>query len=959
MTDVAVASSTQSSVTAIGGPGDLRRGRDTAGADCRFVTETRQRMRARQMAAVTAGLVLASLLALPSAGGQTDVAEATDGPVAPSQWPSSFLAAPQIEAWPNAMRIFGPDRFQTALAVALTMRGRGGFPFESADATSGDGRSLAAADGWWGLGVCPRSVIVVASDSPADALTAAALSDSTGGSSEPYLRRAAASDPLFDPIGGFNRVDTFAAPILLTGSARSGATTLNHAARLAAQDLRRGGCNAARQAIIVGGAAAVPAAVESELVSIGYSEVFRVSGANRYGTAAAVATSLGTAPIPAGVDGCADPSAADGDAVMTFYANSVIEWRPRARECELLGRTVVLTGGVDALAAGWWTSFWQVPVLLHDGTDTLPDETAAALSLLDVENLIVLGGKGQIPDSVADLATQIARAEQLRVSGPDRYATSVAMAQHFGGWWPTQQGEHFARSSVCLVASSGRGADARGWPDALGASAWCGAASASSPSQEPYVVERFIGPVTALEPGSVASARASTRGQSDTAPPRPKHSAVPILLVPAGAPELPESVYELLLRSFTARRRCVDAVGGLRSYGAIDFADYGAALDTGACFEPGFAVAFGGPSVISPSLLAQVSSMVSGRLAPASEPPLPVLVGSQVPDRDDPTRIEKASRAKRGVGAFATGLAFDGTVYYRADETGNIGGHSSAGNGSSSASAAVPAGRHLLCLPRATYEEARWLVVETAQGRAPTMVGDLPALGWYRLDNDGVPRSQGDGAPGCLAVKLPENDPVIVRAVGPYGRSSLPVALVANEYRRFRITDVIEGGDPLHVGLPGDVDPELGGTTRWSFRATNMNVDAHLPPRREDVTDAFLSVEISRGIGQEAPDEFTALWSVETALGTVTGVADGEALFVAGTWELRGVSALRSGTWLRDEFGPEPEAPSEVAAGVLVAGLADGGYGTGGFMAIVNTHNPTNDDDTVAWRVDAFINAAP
>ena len=919
----------------------------------------RQGLRARWGAVLAAGLMLASLLTLPPAGGQTGVAEATDGPVAPSQWPSSFLAAPQIEAWPNAMRIFGADRYQTALAVALTMRGSGGFPFDSADVTSGDGRSLAAADGWWGLGVCPRAIIVVAADSPADALTAAALSDSTGGSSEPYLRRVAAADPLFDPIGGFNRVDTFAAPILLTGSARSGTTALNHATRLAAQDLRRGGCNAARQAIIVGGAAAVPAGVETELVSIGYSEVFRVSGASRYGTAAAVATSLGTAAIPTGVDGCADPSAADGDAVMTFYANSVVEWRRSAKVCELLGRTVVLTGGVDALAAGWWTSFWQVPVLLHDGSDTLPVETAAALSLLDVENLIVLGGTRQIPDSVADLAAQIAGAEQLRVSGPDRYATSVAMARHFGGWWPTQQGEHFARSSVCLVASSGRGPQARGWPDALGASAWCGAASAPSPRQTPNEVERFVGPVTAFEPGSVASARASARDPSDTDPPRPKHSAVPILLVPAGADELPEPVYELLLRSFTARRHCVDAVGGLRSYGAVDLEDYGAALKSGACFEPGFAVAFGGPSVISPQLLAQVSSMVSGRLAPASEPPLPVLVGSQVPDRDDPSRIEKASRAKRGVGAFATGLSFDGTVYYRADENGNIGGHNAASSGSRTSPRAVLAGHHLLCLPRATYEEARWLVVDTAKGRAPEMVVDMTVLGWYHLDNDGVPRTQGDGAPGCLAMKLPADDPVMVRAVGPYGRTSLPVALVADEYRRFRLTDVIEGGDPLHVGMSGDIDPSLGGVTRWSFRATNMNVDAQLPPRREDVTDGFLSVQITRGIGEEAPDVFTAQWSVETPRGTVTGVADGEALFVVGTWELRGVATLRSGTWLRDEYGPEPARPPEVEAGVLVAGTADGGYGAGGFVAAIHTHNPTNDDDTVAWRVDAFINAAP
>ena len=33
--------------------------------------------------------------------------------------------------------------------------------------------------------------------------------------------------------------------------------------------------------------------------------------------------------------------------------------------------------GADALAAGWWTSFWQVPVLLHDGSSTLPRDCNA------------------------------------------------------------------------------------------------------------------------------------------------------------------------------------------------------------------------------------------------------------------------------------------------------------------------------------------------------------------------------------------------------------------------------------------------------------------------------------------------------------------------------------------------------------------------------------------------------
>lgn len=911
------------------------------------------RRRIRWTAALAVVFVAASLLAVPGAGSQTD---AEPGPVSPSQWHRSFLASPQIEAWPNAMRVFGNDRFQTAQAVALTMRGRGGFPFDSPDATSGAGRSLGAASGWWGLGVCPRAVIVVASDSPADALTAAALSDSTGGSTEPFLRRVAASDPLFDPIGGFARVDTLAAPILLTGSARAGTTELNHAARLAAQDLRLGGCNAARQAIIVGGTAAVPADVESDLVSIGFSEVFRVSGATRYGTAASVATALGTAPIPRGVDGCADPSAADGDAVMAFYANSVVEWRPKARECELLGRTVVLTGGVDALAAGWWTSFWQVPVLLADGSNTLPDETAVALSLLDVENLIVLGGTTQIPDHVAELAAQIAGAEMFRVSGPDRYATSVAMAQHFGGWWPNRIGAHFARSSVCLVASSGHGDQARGWPDALGASAWCGAASAQSPHKEPYVVERFVGPVTAPEPGSVSAARRSAETAADAGTPRPKRSAVPILLVPAGGRELPEPVYEFLRRSFTVGRRCADAVGGVTRNGAADAEAYAAAQNAGTCFDPGFVVAFGGPAVIRPELIAQASSVVSGGLAPPAEPEVPILVGAQVADRDDPGRTQKAPEAKRGVGAFATGLAFDGTVFHRADADGEFDVSASDGDGADGGRSAA---HDWLCFPRSTYVGARWLVAETSSGRAPVLVADLPALGWYRLDNDGVPRTVGDGGPGCVTAELSESDPTMVRAVGPYGRSSLPVAVVVDEYRRFRLTDVIEGGEPLHSGLSGDDDPTLGGTTKWSFRTAESTVDAHLPPRRVGVSKALLQVELVRGIGEEAPDVFTALWSVETSLGTVTGIAEGEARLVGGEWKLRGMSVLRSGTWLRDVYGPNRGVPRGLGSGTVVAGLAGGGYGAGGFMASVGLKDPGNDDDTVAWRVDAFINAAP
>ncbi|WP_419855168.1 cell wall-binding repeat-containing protein [Candidatus Poriferisodalis sp.] len=887
------------------------------------------------------------VLAVPSVGGQS---APEDGPISPRQWPRSFLAIPELEAWPNAVRMWGPDRHQTALAVSLTLRGAGGYPFDSPDATSGAGRSLGSAEGWWGLGICPRSIIVVASDVPADAVTAASLSDSTGRSSEPYLRRVAASDPLFDPIGGFARVDTYAAPILLTDSVRDGADSLNHAARLAAQDLRRGGCNAARQAIIVGGAAAVPVEIERELVSIGYDEVFRVSGETRYSTAAVVAQSLGTRSIPRSATGCKDSSAADGNAVPAFYANSVVEWRSRASRCELLGRTVVLAVGLDALAAGWWTSFWQVPVVLHDGSEELPEETAVALSLLDVENLIVLGDTSQVPADVAELAAQIARAELRRVAGADRYETSVEMAKIFGGWWPTRSGDHFARSSVCLAALSDGERGTLGWPDALGAGAFCGAASAPSPHEIPYAVERLAGPVDATEPGLFTVARRPAAAALSAALPRPKRAAVPMLLVPAGATELPEVVEEFLRDVFVPGRLCSQAVDGIESdgSGADDAAAYAAAVNEGRCFAPGMVLAFGGEAVITAEVLGQASSLVSGRLAPRAEPDVPTLVGAYAPHHEDPDRIEKAPDAKRGLGAFATRLPFDGTVFHRADADGAISGASSL------------ADRDWVCLPRGTYADARWLVAETSPDRAPYLEADLTALGWYRGDVDGERRKPEPASPGCLAMELSESHSTYVRAVGPYGRTSRSVALVANANRRFWLTDVVEAAEPVSGGVPSDESPFTGENTRLAFRNRDLiSVFAHLSPHRRQVNEAFVSLEIDRGFGAGRPHTFNARWSVETAAGTVSGIAEGEAKFTSDRWELRGMSVVRSGSWMRSVYGTHPDEPSEILAGAAVAGLADDGYGAGGFMATITVNDFGSDDDTIVWRVDAYINARP
>ena len=888
--------------------------------------------RRRRLRAAAAALVLLAGMHTAVAVGAAEPRSVPAGPVAPPQWPNSFLAAPRLEGWPNGLRIFGADQFQTSLAAALTLRGGGSFPFDSPEAPNGIDTSLSAASGWWGLDTCPRTVIVAAGDSPADALAAAALSDSTGESAEPYLRRSAAADPLFDPPGGFARVDTFAAPILLTPSARAEATALAVPVRLAAQDLRSGGCKTARQAIIVGGPAAVAPEIEAELVSIGYTEVFRVGGENRYGTAAAVAAALGTAAVPSDADGCADDAADDGTPVMGFWANSVVEWRNSAEECRLLGRTVALADGVagaDALAAGWWTSYWQVPVLLHDGSDELPAETARALSLLEVDNIIVLGGLARLSQPVVQSAARLARAETFRVAGRDRYETSLRMAEHLGGWWPSGSGHDFAGSMVCVTSSSGEGRDPRGWADAVVAGPWCGAASGATTRGAP---QRMLPPVNLSQPAVVAEAGEELRR-------RPTRQAVPLLLVPTAAERLPDSVAAFLLDAFAAPERC--AANG-------DPAGYAAALANETCPLPGFVVAFGTEANLSADVLGELSAAVSGDMSLPRDA-APLLVGAQTPDELSPYGVQAAPGVPFGAGAFATTLPMAPVFHV----TG-------------------PPGVQM-CLPRGTYAHTRWLRAESRSG-AETV--DVPAQRWYLVDADGKARSAGRGSPACvyLGTAGSRTRSLLARGVGPSGATTDTVMLAADSNRRFALSGSIRAANPSVIGIATEDDPPEGGHTRWLFQTGAHSATVTLGTDSQAVADSRLVIRLDRGTanssageGAASADTFTAEWTISTASGTVSGTAQGEALLRNKVWQLRGVTVLRSGTWAHGQFGsappplsdegPTPTRPVWAPFAPLRAGTS-GAYGAGGFWANVEVNAPGAADDTIRWQADAYVNVS-
>jgi putative cell wall-binding protein len=748
----------------------------------------------------------------------------------PSSWPNTSTTKPSIDGWPHALRIFGSDRYQTGLSAALMMRGAGGvssYPFGSPDP--------ATASGWWGLGTCPRAIIIAAGDNPADALVASSLSDSTGQSSEPRLQRSAAADPLFDPVGGFQKVDTDFAPILITRSARQGATSLDLATRLAAQDLRSGGCTTARQAIVVGGTSSIPSSVDTELVAIGYEQVFRVAGASRYDTAKLVAESLGTAaaagsPTPTT---CVDPLTDDGNARMNFYANSVVELRDSAQQCRLLSRTVVIADGltgVDALAAGWWTSFWQVPILLHNGSDSLPAATAQALQTLRVDNVIVLGGTSRVSDSVvAQVSSSTNGANVVRVAGSDRYATSVEMARKFGGWYATGRGTEFAGSMVCIAASSGGTANTpgTGWADALSAGPWCGRANGAAAN--PKTPVRALTPTTGRSP-TISAAVAPIA--------RPAHDAVPVLLVPAGGSSLPASVEGLLGSSFDPSDNWCTSVAA-----------------TSGCLAPGFAMVFGGSASVADAQVDATSRLVSGGKSAGASDRTPRLGGGFVtsldmsPVFDDPSATSSASGLNR------------------------------------------------ICFERDGYDGARWLVVAggTTSNSLDVMsrgryVSD--ADGASRSAGLGSPVCVGvpaDAATGALsrAVSLagPASTPL-----------STPVS-AANRF--VVSSTISASSPQSSSGVSSELDASNGGSTNWTFAssagvsATSRGVNSPLSSSTLVVT----LVRGGNTATQTGVDAFSGTFALVSALGTVTGTVSGEAILSGGSWRLRGRATFGPGTW--------------------------------------------------------------
>ncbi|MEH3077726.1 MAG: cell wall-binding repeat-containing protein [Quadrisphaera sp.] len=192
----------------------------------------------------------------------------------------------------------------------------------------------------------------------------------------PTAAVVASGESLVDSVPAAPLARKLAAPLLLT---RSAGLSPAVAAHLRATP-------SVRRVVVVGGERSVTPQVVSDLQALGLS-VDRVSGADRYATAAAVAA------------------------------------RP-----ELSGSTTAFVARgsgsfADAVAVGGTAAALGAPVLLAPPTSAaVPSSLTAALG---DRRVVVVGGTTSVPEAVAS-----ALGADDRLAGADRYATAAAVADH-------------------------------------------------------------------------------------------------------------------------------------------------------------------------------------------------------------------------------------------------------------------------------------------------------------------------------------------------------------------------------------------------------------------------------------------------------------------------------------------------------------------------------------------------
>lgn len=187
----------------------------------------------------------------------------------------------------------------------------------------------------------------------------------------------ARGDDYADALSGVPLAHALEAPMLLSNK-----TNLSSAAKSEINRLQ------AKNIFILGGTGALSQNVENELIQLGLN-VTRISGVNRFETAAQVARKLAQIATPE-------------KAVLAYAFNFP-----------------------DALAAASYAAVEGFPILLVT-KDALPNPTQSVIEELNLTDFIVVGGTGVISDTLVNSLPA-----KKRVSGSDRFTTAVELARHF------------------------------------------------------------------------------------------------------------------------------------------------------------------------------------------------------------------------------------------------------------------------------------------------------------------------------------------------------------------------------------------------------------------------------------------------------------------------------------------------------------------------------------------------
>lgn len=192
-----------------------------------------------------------------------------------------------------------------------------------------------------------------------------------------------------DALAGVSLAYQLEAPILLTDKNAVGTETMNEIKRLQAKNI-----------YILGGTGVISSSLEQGLKNQGYT-THRIAGSTRYSTAAAIGNE-------------AKKSIGTIDTVIIATAANY----------------------PDALSMGPLSGAGGAPILFTD-VNKLNTETKNAVSSLNPEYILIAGGTGVVSESVENELKAMGK-NVMRLSGKDRYATSLEIAKLYGQFMNTE-----------------------------------------------------------------------------------------------------------------------------------------------------------------------------------------------------------------------------------------------------------------------------------------------------------------------------------------------------------------------------------------------------------------------------------------------------------------------------------------------------------------------------------------